>query len=177
VEEYLKSYNLLYKFCKNKIILHCLTVSLKSYEIALKITFSEKYKKNKNIKLNLNNVVIGALLHDIGRSITHNISHGIEGANILKKYNYNNEIINIVKVHIGAGIPKEEAINLNLPYEDYLQNTLEEKIVAHSDNLSFGNYIVTIDKVIDKFKNRGASNTVINRIIKLNNEINYYLRE
>ena len=60
----------------------------------------------------------------------------------------------IAERHIGAGITKEEAIELGLPPKDYLPVTLEEKIVAHADNLIFGTERVEIDAVIKKFEKR-----------------------
>ena len=36
---------------------------------------------------------------------------------------------------IKTGIPKEEAVKVGLPEKDYIPETLEEKIVAHADNL------------------------------------------
>ncbi|UXM85580.1 TIGR00295 family protein [Methanococcus aeolicus] len=147
--------------------MHCLTVSLYAYEIASKI------KQKNDISVDLDLIILGALLHDIGRSKTHSISHGVEGAKILKKYNYNDKIIRIAETHIGAGIPKNEAIELNLPPKDYLQNTLEEQIVAHADNLISGIKIVRINDVIDKFKkNTNENHPSINRIINLNKKIN-----
>ncbi|WP_269593223.1 TIGR00295 family protein [Methanococcus aeolicus] len=165
--KFIESYELLHSSCDNNVIMHCLTVSLYAYEIASKI------KQKNDISVDLDLIILGALLHDIGRSKTHSISHGVEGAKILKKYNYNDKIIRIAETHIGAGIPKNEAIELNLPPKDYLQNTLEEQIVAHADNLISGIKIVRINDVIDKFKkNTNENHPSINRIINLNKKIN-----
>ena len=53
----------------------------------------------------------GALLHDIGRSKTHGITHAVEGAKIVREYGYPEEVQNIVERHIGAGLSEDEAIN------------------------------------------------------------------
>ena len=39
----------------------------------------------------------GSLLHDIGRSRTHGITHAIEGVEIAKKYVYSTDVLNITK--------------------------------------------------------------------------------
>lgn len=65
----------------------------------------------------------GAILHDVGRSKTQSIYHALIGAEILKEKEFPIEIVKITERHIGAGIPKEEAITLNLPPRDYLPIT------------------------------------------------------
>lgn len=80
-------------------------------------------------------VVAGAMLHDIGRSRTRGVDHAVEGADILRGMGLQEEIIRIVERHIGSGITAEEAIDLGLPPRNYIPETLEEKIVAHADNL------------------------------------------
>ena len=113
------------------------------------------------------------LLHDIGRINTHTIKHAIEGADILKKLNYPEEIIKITIKHIGAGIPPKEAEILGLPPGDYIPYTLEEKIVAHADNLINGTVEVDLDFVITKWeKNFGKNHPAIIRLKNLHNELN-----
>ncbi|WP_432644555.1 TIGR00295 family protein [Methanobrevibacter sp.] len=135
------------------------------------------YKKAMKIAANFDNVDTrlikkGALLHDIGRSKTHGITHAIEGVKIAKEYGYSNDVLNIIERHIGAGITKEEAIKLGLPEKDYLPQTLEEKIVAHADNLISGSKEVDIDFVIKKWKKQiPDSNDNIKRLIELDNEL------
>ena len=114
----------------------------------------------------------GALLHDIGRSRTHSIRHAIEGAEIAKKYGYPIEVLNIIERHIGAGITAEEAVKLGLPEKSYVPQTLEEKIVAHADNLISGTKEVDIDFVIAKWKRTIEDNEDnIERLIKLHDEL------
>ncbi len=84
------------------------------------------------------------LLHDIGRTKTHTIKHAVVGAEILRNLNFPDEIVNITIKHIGAGIPPKEAEILGLPPGDYMPHTLEEKIVAHADNLVNGTIEVDI---------------------------------
>jgi uncharacterized protein len=135
------------------------------------------YRKAMKIAANFDNVdedLIrqGALLHDIGRSKTHGITHAIEGVKIARKYGYPTDVLNIIERHIGAGITEEEAVKLGLPKKSYVPQTLEEKIVAHADNLISGTKEVDIDFVIDKWKRTiedSADN--IERLINLDNEL------
>ena len=114
----------------------------------------------------------GALLHDIGRSKTHGITHAIEGVEIAKKYGYGEDVLNIIERHIGAGITEREAEKLGLPVKSYLPETLEEKIVAHADNLTSGSKEVDIDFVMKKWKRRiDDSEDNIERLIRLDDEL------
>ncbi|HEX3014726.1 MAG TPA: HD domain-containing protein, partial [Methanobacterium sp.] len=56
--------------------------------------------------------------------------------------------------------------------KDYIPLTLEEKIVAHADNLTHWDQEVDLDFVIKKWKERlGENHPSIPRIIKLHQEI------
>ena len=83
------------------------------------------------------------------------------------------EIIKITTRHIGAGIPSKEAEVLGLPPGDYMPNTLEEKIVAHADNLINGTLEVDLDFVIKKWEKKfGKESSAIIRLKNLHNELN-----
>ncbi|WP_406535418.1 TIGR00295 family protein [Methanobrevibacter sp.] len=143
------------------VIDHCKAVYLKAMEIAANFDDVDEELIRK-----------GALLHDIGRSKTHGITHAIEGVEIAKRYGYSQDVLNIIERHIGAGITEEEAIELGLPQKSYIPRTLEEKIVAHADNLISGSEEVDIDFVIKKWKrNIKDSDDNIERLIKLDNEL------
>ena len=135
------------------------------------------YKKAIKIAANFNDVdedLIrkGALLHDIGRSRTHGITHAVEGVKIAERYGYDEDVLNIIERHIGAGITESEAEKLGLPKKSYVPQTLEEKIVAHADNLVSGSREVDIDFVIEKWKRTiEDSDDNIERLIKLDNEL------
>lgn len=124
--------------CSDEVIKHCETVR----KVAIKI--AECTGANREI------VEVGALLHDIGRSRTHGIKHGIEGAKIAKKLKLPDVIVRIIERHIGAGISKEEAKKLSLPERDFTPVSLEEKIVAHADNLVDGGKIMRIEEEIER---------------------------
>ena len=80
-------------------------------------------------------VIAGALLHDVGRSKTQTIRHGVEGAEILEKEGVDREVVEIVRRHVGAGISAEEAKRLGLPDLDYIPRTIEERIVCFADKM------------------------------------------
>ena len=129
-------------------------------------------KLSSNFDVDIELVKTGALLHDIGRSKTNGIDHAIVGAELLKGMGFPDSVANIALRHIGAGIPKEEAIQLGLPPQDYIPVTLEEKIVAHADNLTHWDKEIDLDFVIKKWKERlGTDHPSIPRIIKLHQEI------
>ena len=114
----------------------------------------------------------GALLHDIGRSRTHGITHAIEGVKIAEGHGYSEDVLNIIERHIGAGITESEAVKLGLPKKSYLPVTLEEKIVAHADNLISGSEEVDVNYVIRKWKRKiEEPEDNIERLIELDNEL------
>jgi uncharacterized protein len=152
--------------CPPHIIEHSKAVSLKAIDIS-----SNFMDKNRS-QVDLEQIETGALLHDIGRSKTHTIKHAIVGAEILRSINFPDEIVNITLKHIGAGIPSNEAEKLGLPPGDYMPFTLEEKIVAHADNLVDGTTEVDLYSVIEKWKKKfGNDHPAIHRVKKLHNEL------
>lgn len=123
------------------VIKHCIAVYQKAEKILVNFPDADKEL-----------IKTGALLHDIGRSKTHGIRHAIVGAEILRENNYSEDAVNIVERHIGVGITENEAEKLNLPIKSYVPITIEEKIVAHADNLLKGDVEVGLDFVIEKWK-------------------------
>ncbi len=119
---------------KPNIINHIEKVTKKSLEIAKKM-------KEKGFDVNLELLEIGSYLHDIGRSITHGVSHGVESGRILRKMGFPDPVINLVERHVGAGITSEEAIKLGLPRRNYIPETLEEKILAYADKFLEGELV------------------------------------
>jgi uncharacterized protein (TIGR00295 family) len=97
-------------------------------------------------RVNMPLLEAGALLHDIGRSKTHGLSHAIAGCEIAERLGLPGDVISIIRNHIGAGITKEEAVEKGLPALDFIPDSLEEKIVAAADNLAFGENLQTIEQ-------------------------------
>lgn len=137
------------------------------------INLASRFKPDVDLDL----VKAGAMLHDVGRSRTNGIKHAIIGANILRENGVQPEIVKIVERHIGAGITREEAELMGLPARDYLPITLEEKLVAHADNLIHGTREVDLDFVIEKWQTKlGPKHPSIQRIIKMHMELTGYQR-
>jgi uncharacterized protein (TIGR00295 family) len=144
--------------CSEEVINHCKAVR----DIAVKIA--------KKAKADVELVEAGALIHDIGRSKTHEITHAIEGVKIAKELGLSDVIINIIKRHIGAGLESDEAKRLGLPAKDYIPETLEEKIVCHADSLIDNNRKQTIEKAIEKALSEGH-NEYARRLASLHKEL------
>lgn len=162
LNEYLSS-DILEEFnCSFFVIEHSQAVMLKATQLAMDF----------ELEVDLDLVKKGAILHDVGRSQTNGIKHAIVGAEIIRNEGFPTEIVKIVERHIGAGITKEEALILGLPPKDYVPITLEEKLVAHADNLIHGTKEVELDFVIKKWKNNlGEDHPSIPKLIKLHSEV------
>lgn len=150
--------------CSDKVINHCKVVSDCALDLAEKIN-------HKGYGVDIELVQIGALLHDIGRSRTHDIRHGVEGFILAKEFGLDNKIATIIRTHIGAGIRPEDTVSLSLPPYRYIPLTLEEKIVAHADNLVEDETTVSISEKVEILRKKGRDENIIERIIHLNNEI------
>ncbi len=113
---------------------HSLAVLEKALEII---------RRKKLYQIDLDLVIAGCLLHDIGAfGFMKNfhlkqddyIKHGVIGGKILRKERLN-KIALIAERHIGTGISKKEIIknNFPLPKKDFLPVTLEQKLVCYAD--------------------------------------------
>ena len=116
------------------------------------------------------------MLHDIGRCRTHSIRHAVEGAAIARGLGLPEEVVNIIERHIGGGISQEEAGSLGLPSRDYLPETLEEKIVAHADNLIEGTVKVSVKAAVAEFTRRGLGEAT-KRVTALHEELSSIARK
>jgi len=146
--------------CSERVIDHCIAVAELAGELA----------KRHNADYDL--VTTAALLHDIGRAKTHGVDHAVVGAEIARDLDLDEKIVRIIERHIGAGIPADEAQKLGLPKKDYVPETLEEKVVAHADNLVMGTKKVSIDEVIKNMQRTlGKSYPAIQRMKKLHAEL------
>ncbi len=142
------------------VMAHCQAVS----DLAVRI--GKLCKKPVDLKL----IEIAGLLHDIGRSNTHGISHAVEGSKIAKGKSLPEDVVRIIERHIGAGLTPDDAERLGLPKKSYVPETLEEKIVAHADNLMSGTrkvpVAVTVASLIRKQEEDGA-----HRMLELHKEL------
>ncbi|MBD5185428.1 MAG: HDIG domain-containing protein [Bacteroidales bacterium] len=102
--------------------------------------------RRKNLPLDPAMVEAAAMLHDIGVFMTHApaigcegshryITHGVLGADLLRREGMPEEIARVAERHTGAGITAEdvEMLNLPIPVADYVPRTLLEKLVCYAD--------------------------------------------
>lgn len=151
--------------CPHHIIEHCQNVT----KIALRIA-SVFNEKGYDVDLSL--IEAGAMLHDIGRSKTHEIDHAAVGGILVRELGIHESVAKIVDRHIGAGIPEDEALELGLPPGHYVPETLEEKIVCYADKLIAGRMVVDISVTIDQFAEKhGVDHPAIRRHYALHDEI------
>ena len=150
--------------CSAKVINHCTAVAGLALKTAIVI-------QGRGIPVDSHLVEIGALLHDIGRSKTHNIDHAIIGARIAKQAALPESIISIIKRHVGAGITPDEAKKLGWKKDIYMPITLEEKIVTYADNLIEKSKPAPVEIIIEKLIKEEKIEAA-NRVKKLDEEIN-----
>lgn len=149
------------------IIDHVLAVSRKAIKLATQISI---------IPINLKLVRIGAILHDIGRVRSHDYDHAVIGGQIIREeLKYSEQLARIAETHILGGISKEEAEQFGLPPNDYLPETIEEKIVCLADKYFIGVKKVSIEQ---RFKNwffRYGENEILLRSKKRVEELEVFL--
>jgi uncharacterized protein len=106
-------------------IRHCIKVAEKALEIA----------ERTGAKPDMELVGRGALFHDLGKAKTHDIEHGMIGAELGKALGLPPAVTGIMEKHIRGGMTAVEARELGLPIKDYTLNRLEERIVIYADRL------------------------------------------
>ena len=131
--------------CKKRVIIHCCTVRAVAEEMVSRMPMAD-----------YDTVIAGALLHDIGRAKDHSIMHAYYGSKMVEEYGLPKTLVEIVRKHTGAGLDKDDVEELGLPPGDYMPSTLEEKIVAHADNLVSDNRVVDHNHSVSKLINKGA---------------------
>ena len=131
--------------CKRRVIIHCCTVRAVAEEMVSRIPGAD-----------YDTVIAGALLHDIGRAKDHSIMHAYYGSKMVEDYGLPKTLVDIVRKHTGAGLDDEDVKELGLPPGDYMPATLEEKIVAHADNLVSDNRVVDHNHSVPKLIHKGA---------------------
>lgn len=134
--------------CKKRVIIHCCTVRTVAEEMIKKIDCDRDL------------VIAGSMLHDLGRAQDHSILHAMIGAQMAEDMGLPKELANIIRKHTGAGLDQQDIDELGLPQGDYMPRTIEEKIVAHSDNMVSDNTVVphahSVNKLLIKGSDRGA---------------------
>ncbi|MBF0345871.1 MAG: TIGR00295 family protein [Nitrospirae bacterium] len=151
--------------CAENVIEHCKAVKALAVTIAQEVA---DHGGDVDVKL----VRRGALLHDIGRSKTHAITHAVIGVGIATEMGIEQPVINIIERHIGSGISRHEAQELGLPIKDYFPITREEKIVSYADSLLSGSRVMIFERSLEHVKRiLGEGHPAIERFIALHQEI------
>jgi uncharacterized protein len=119
--------------CSDSVIEHCRAVCRVAME------FSREFPADRAL------IATGAMIHDIGRATTHSIAHAQAGAETCRTFGFSEDICRLVECHIGAGLTADECSILNLVPRDCMPSTLEEKIVAHADNLVKGTREISLE--------------------------------
>jgi len=151
--------------CDEAVVEHCIAVAELALEIAL---HHSHYNNSVDEKL----VFRGALLHDIGRARSHGVNHGFVGGEMAKGLGQEEKVVRIIQRHVGAGITAEEAKEKGLPPVAFVPETMEEKIVAHADNLIDGGSRTSIENAIADLEDKlGEFHPSIKRMIRLHEEV------
>ncbi len=149
--------------CSQRVIEHCKAVADLAIQIANQL-------KAKNHQIDLQLVEASALLHDLGRSKTHKVDHSIVGATLAKQEGLPEQIISIIKKHVGAGITDEEAKWLGWPKDNYIPQTLEEKVVCYADKCIDSNKQIPVQVTIQQLREENMEDAA-ERVRKLDLEI------
>ncbi|HKZ93234.1 MAG TPA: HDIG domain-containing protein [Candidatus Bathyarchaeia archaeon] len=151
--------------CSKAVVEHCKAVSMFARKIAEAFT-----ARGFNIDLKL--IEIGGLLHDIGRSKTHTVDHGVAGGEIARSLGVPSSVVRVIERHVGGGIPKAEAERLGWLAKDFLPKTWEEKIVCYADKRIEGLRVVSIGRAEKTYAaSLGEGHPALYRIKKLHDEI------
>lgn len=124
--------------CSNSVIRHCSVVAATAAALSEKSLFFDD-----------DLVEAGALLHDIGRSVTHGIGHAQAGADLCRSLGLGEDLARIVECHTGAGLTTDECIQLGLLPIDCTPPTPESALVACADNLVRGEQVITIEERLE----------------------------
>ncbi len=135
--------------CSPKVIRHVCTVN------AVAMIIVSRTRADKEL------VNAGSLLHDVGRSRTHGVRHVSEGVAIARSRDLPDPLVRIISRHIAAGFTKDEAIAAGLPDGEYMPETIEEKIVCHSDNLVSNDKVTTLQEALDDLNSKGYLATAL----------------
>jgi len=154
--------------CSPGVIAHCEAVSRAAVDLAERV---------KRVTVDRELVRLGGLLHDIGRSRSHDIHHALVGVTIGRELGFPERLISIIERHIGAGITAAEAERLGLPMKDYLPVTPEEKIVSYADNLTKGASAMPFEEALERFRKiLGPDHEGVGLLVRQHEEIQGWLK-
>jgi uncharacterized protein len=132
---------------------HCLAVANKASRLA--------YALEGRFSIDRNYLWSAALLHDIGRCVTHDpIMHGVEGYHLLMKLGHSREA-SVCISHILFGLDATEAVSFGLPAHDFIPRTIEERLVPLVDLMIEGDQPTTLDRRFSSIRKRYAGNSFL----------------
>jgi len=129
---------------------HCLTVADSAFRLCQAI--ESRYAIDRHYLWS------SALLHDIGRYVTHDpIMHGVEGYNLLLKLCHEEQAF-VCASHILFGLEASEAVQFGLPAHDFIPHTIEQRIVPLVDLMVEGVHPTTLDRRFSSLRKRYFEN-------------------
>jgi uncharacterized protein (TIGR00295 family) len=132
----------------DRVVEHCRTVARVSAILSDAILAQGR-------RIDARATLAGALLHDIGRARTHEVSHGCVGAAMLEGEGVDGVVVEIVRRHVGAGISPEEAASLGFPKGDYIPRTVEQRVVCFSDKMVSSDAVRPFEEEVQRFRRKG----------------------
>lgn len=112
---------------------HCIAVASLADYLAPNIS--------KHHKIDADFLWSAALLHDIGRHVTHDpVKHGVAGYNLLMELGHPEEAY-VCASHVLFGLKADEAAQFGLPFKAFVPRKMEEMLVALID------YLIEFDKL------------------------------
>ena len=75
--------------CSAKVVMHCQAVAGLAVETA-------EILQKKGMRVNVELVEVGALLHDLGRSRTHSVDHAVVGAKLAEAAGLPEKVVSII---------------------------------------------------------------------------------
>lgn len=156
---------------RNILITHSCLVAEKAMSIA---------KKHPEMVLDFDFIQEAAMLHDIGiflcdapsifcKGTEPYLRHGFLGAQILRKAGYPRHA-RVCERHTGAGLTRKDIMEqeLPLPLQDYLPETLEEKLICYADKFFSKSHLTrekTFEQALNSMKRFG--NDSADRLLQL----------
>jgi putative nucleotidyltransferase with HDIG domain len=99
-----------------------------------------------------------ALLHDIGRHVTHDpVGHGAAGYNLLMELDHPEEAY-VCASHVLFGLTADEAAQFGLPRKNFAPQKMEEKLVALIDYLMEFDKPTTLQSRFSSLRTRNSDN-------------------
>lgn len=105
--------------------------------------------ETRGLEIDMEAIYFGAMFHDIGRTVTQGIRHGVEGRKLVEKHRDKlikefglrpdtfDKIFEAIECHIVGGISIDwiRENNLKLPEQNFLPKSIEAKLVGLCDQI------------------------------------------